>query len=231
MKTSFLLKSMLACFLLGSSALALAAHPTPMGRSNNFLINGEYTRGACNVSFPSGSEANYGQFSTPLSPTTLTKLQKIKLSINIHCDSATAVALSFIDNQASSVPPLAKQVIGDGVAFGLGFGQDDISQVGGAYITFRDEGATIDTKQATMTVSADDGASWSTKSWASWETKPNYYVSFHETQDATNENPTAGQDMNATIETTAYLNTEPLFPTEGSVKLKGLATVVINYAH
>ena len=104
MKTTTLVKAVLACFMLGSSVGAYAATTTihDAGHSSNLEVKGFIVPVACNITWPgsqgAGGVANFRDVKPvwATDPDKETPIGQQPVQMEINCVDKTTIALSYI---------------------------------------------------------------------------------------------------------------------------------------
>ena len=234
MKTSTLLKTMLACFMLSSSALALAVI-RPVGGTGGqaqLSVTGETIPKACDFEFAGGAAggvAAYGQFALPdLSPTAFTSLGTRDVGFQVGCSGKAAFALSFGDTQAASLPLKFNKLAMVDHPAGFGLGKEGAENIGGYSIKALGTGLMLDQVQGEV-IATNDGSAWVPyPDGRACPDRTNWFIGFRKTGATTNF-PSEVKDLTGTLQVNAFLNLSADFPAVDSVKLKGLANIVLNY--
>ena len=234
MKTTTLVKALLACFMLGGSAAAFAGiHDA--GHSSNLQVEGYVTPVACNINWPgpNGGIAKFGEIKPPDTWDGPQYIGGQAVPMEIKCASKTPLALSYVDTKASTVPAAVAAVINVGgkpMALGLGTAGPNQDQIGAYRVDFYHRTILVDTEPGDGVATTTNGSQWNTLADNfSIETTPNLYQGFHAKNDTTNVGPTPAKDITVTLHIYAWLNKKSDFPQASRVKLDGLTTIVLNY--
>ncbi|MBC3239008.1 DUF1120 domain-containing protein [Pseudomonas lurida] len=135
----------LSCaLLLGASTSAIAASTTDL------TVRGLITPSACAPTLSDGGVIDYGKIAAKdLKQTDITFLEHMDLSLDIHCEAPTAMALQFVDNRSGtssnpSYPGLGLTPAGEKIGFLTPYLQDP----------------RVDNTAVQMSESQDHGATW-----------------------------------------------------------------------
>ena len=229
MKATTLCKTLLAGLMLGGSAASFAAiHDA--GHSSNLKVEGYIVPVACDIKWPGGSSADFGEVKPgwdPLKPDLPTYIGERPLQMAIHCEAPTRIAIGYKDDKASSVPAFMNT---GHIYFGLGTSGPLSAQIGAYRVSYVASTLMVD-NVAAHGVSTDNGINWLPQIGTPYFSKATgFFQGFEKDSDSGSSiEPSLANDMSVTLRVQAYLNRKADFPTGSRVKLDGLATIILNY--
>ena len=230
MKTSTLLKTLIACSLLGGSVIANAAVIKPIGKGNLEVI-GQVEVPSCQLDWTAGNQADFGKVAPP-DIDTLTNIGIKNLDFAVQCTAKTRIVLSFKDLKPNTLSPYAKQQFGTEGGFGLGDAGVANKYIGGFLVGLDNTSGTftIDGDSAGITATPNSGTSWHHYDKKFVAQYPGWYIGFYKTTGASStEPPSLGKVFKGKFMVNAFLDQQANFPTGTSPTLAGDAEITINY--
>ena len=230
MKTSTFLKTMLACFALGSSAVVMAA-VTPSG---TLAVSGKIAPAACKMTWPTtGNTAAYGTVTPSWAPyPQATYIGKIKLMMEVKCDSLIGIAFGVEDQREGTVPKSVSDESTVGAnGMGLGLGTDG-NMIGGYVVHMLSNTVRVDTGAGLVpgqgVFSPNKGGAWSAGGTGplGLGNNANYLWGFN---NGTGNTPTPALKVTTEFDVMTYLNNRQDFPTGDDVDLNGLINIILKY--
>lgn len=206
--------------LVAAASAASLSHAAP---SVELKVTGVIRPAACTPILAADGVVDYGSISAgALRHGQTTALPARQIALTVSCNAAAKIALTVIDNRASSRVAGITDSIQAGNAYNFGLGAVAGKKVGGYVLSFQD-GATADGRSVTSIVSTDNGSNWNAGS--GYIQHQGQYFSF--TGNGTQ--PVAQKVLSTLITVNPVLNKAEELPLDQDVPLDGSATIEVKY--
>ncbi|NUU03641.1 DUF1120 domain-containing protein [Herbaspirillum robiniae] len=206
--------------LVAAASAATVSHAAP---SVELKVTGVIRPVACTPTLGAGGVVDYGNISAAtLRNGEGTALPARQVNLTVSCNATAKIALTVIDNRASSRVAGLTDGIQAGADYNFGLGTVSGKKVGGYVMSF-DNGATADGRGVSAIVSGDRGNSWN--SAAGYIQHEGNYYAFSDN----GAQPAAQKVLSTRITVQPVLNKAEELPLATDVPLDGSATIEVKY--
>ncbi|MFJ3047224.1 DUF1120 domain-containing protein [Herbaspirillum chlorophenolicum] len=206
--------------LVTAASAASLSHAAP---SVELKVTGVIRPAACTPTLAADGVVDYGNISAgALRNGQTTALPARQIALTVSCNAAAKIALTVVDNRASSRVAGVTDSIQAGSEYNFGLGTVAGKKVGGYVLSF-EQGATADGRSVTSIVSTDKGNSWNTGT--GYIQHGGHYFSFTDN----GAQPAAQKVLSTQIKVRPVLNKAEELPLNQDVPLDGSATIEVKY--
>jgi type 1 fimbria pilin len=241
MKLNFKKGLVASATLAATSLMTASAHA---GTSAELKITGKITPPSCELSLGGNGVVDFGSTAFNALNVDGTRLASKTVQLNVTCEGATRVALSVLDNRASSkvskaslnIAAWASAVasINDDFIFGLGTAIDadqKPAKIGGVMFGFKEGKTTVDGNFNPNVIYSSDKATWSFDPTIRQYMSPTLTYSFVNgiAGSVGNTTPAPLRTVSADLLVTPTINRSGELPTTDVIDLDGSATISLVY--